>query len=79
MAVDAVLSVADFETRDVNFELIKLDGKVGGKLEDSRLVKGVIIEKVRPIHTHTHSHMRTHAICTLCTLPQLCWLDGLIA
>lgn len=45
MAVDAVLSVADFETKDVNFELIKLDGKVGAKLEDSRLVKGVIIEK----------------------------------
>eukprot|EP00055_Hartaetosiga_balthica_P002760 m.5170 g.5170 ORF g.5170 m.5170 type:complete len:536 (+) comp2352_c0_seq1:46-1653(+) len=45
MAVDAVLTVADLETRDVNFELIKLDGKVGGKLEDSKLVKGVVIEK----------------------------------
>lgn len=46
MAVDAVLTVADFDTKDVNFELIKLDGKVGARLEDSRLVKGVIIEKV---------------------------------
>eukprot|EP00043_Microstomoeca_roanoka_P000790 m.29113 g.29113 ORF g.29113 m.29113 type:complete len:535 (+) comp10506_c0_seq1:85-1689(+) len=45
MAVDAVLTVADFETKDVNFELIKMDGKVGAKLEDSRLVKGVVIEK----------------------------------
>eukprot|EP00912_Choanoflagellata_sp_UC4_P001497 UC4_evm1s945 len=45
MAVDAVLTVADFEKKDVNFELIKMDGKVGGKLEDSMLVKGVIVDK----------------------------------
>eukprot|EP00049_Salpingoeca_infusionum_P009731 m.165203 g.165203 ORF g.165203 m.165203 type:complete len:538 (+) comp14423_c0_seq1:262-1875(+) len=45
MAVDAVLTVADMEKKDVNFELIKIDGKVGAKLEDSRLVKGVVIEK----------------------------------
>ncbi|EDV28274.1 T-complex protein 1 subunit epsilon [Trichoplax sp. H2] len=45
MAVDAVLNVADFKTKDVNFELIKVDGKVGGKLDDSRLVKGVVIDK----------------------------------
>ncbi|PGH08234.1 T-complex protein 1 subunit epsilon [Blastomyces parvus] len=45
MAVDAVLSVADLERKDVDFELIKVDGKVGGALEDSLLVKGVIIDK----------------------------------
>merc|ERR1719187_2211064 len=45
IAVDAVMAVADFETRDVNFELIKVEGKVGGKLEDSMLVKGVIVDK----------------------------------
>jgi T-complex protein 1 subunit epsilon len=45
IAVDAVLSVADFNTKDVNFELIKVDGKVGGKLEDTVLVHGVIIDK----------------------------------
>jgi len=45
IAVDAVLSVADFKTKDVNFELIKVDGKVGGKLEDTVLVHGVIIDK----------------------------------
>lgn len=28
IAVDAVLSVADLKTRDVNFELIKVEGKV---------------------------------------------------
>nr|BAN20390.1 chaperonin [Riptortus pedestris] len=45
IAVKAVLSVADLEKRDVNFELIKVDGKVGGRLEDSILVKGVVIDK----------------------------------
>jgi T-complex protein 1 subunit epsilon len=45
MAVDAVLSVADLDRHDVNFELIKVDGKLGGSLEDSTLVKGVVIDK----------------------------------
>jgi T-complex protein 1 subunit epsilon len=45
IAVDAVLSVADVERKDVNFELIKVEGKVGGRMEDSMLVKGVIIDK----------------------------------
>ncbi|RMJ23744.1 t-complex protein 1 [Aspergillus sp. HF37] len=45
IAVDAVLSVADLERKDVDFELIKVDGKVGGALEDSLLVKGVIMDK----------------------------------
>ncbi|KXN73960.1 T-complex protein 1 epsilon subunit [Conidiobolus coronatus NRRL 28638] len=45
MAVDAVLSVADLERKDVDFELIKMEGKVGGSLKDSVLVKGVIIDK----------------------------------
>ncbi len=45
IAVEAVLSVADIERRDVNFELIKVEGKVGGRMEDSMLVKGVIIDK----------------------------------
>lgn len=45
MAVDAVLAVVDEERKDVDFELIKVEGKVGGALEDSRLIKGVVIEK----------------------------------
>lgn len=45
IAVDAILSVADLERRDVDFELIKVEGKVGGKLEDTVLVKGVIVDK----------------------------------
>ena len=45
IAVDAVLSVADLERKDVDFELIKVDGKVGGSLEDTILVRGVLIDK----------------------------------
>ncbi|ETN39464.1 T-complex protein 1 subunit epsilon [Cyphellophora europaea CBS 101466] len=45
IAVDAVMSVADLERKDVDFELIKVDGKAGGSLEDSLLVKGVIVDK----------------------------------
>jgi len=45
IAVSAVLAVADMERRDVNFELIKVEAKVGGKMEDSMLVKGVIVDK----------------------------------
>jgi len=45
IAVEAVLAVADMERKDVNFELIKVEGKVGGKLEDTMLVKGVIVDK----------------------------------
>ena len=43
--MDAVMSVADLSRRDVDFELIKVTSKVGGKLEDSTLVKGVIVDK----------------------------------
>uniref|UniRef100_A0A7N8XM39 T-complex protein 1 subunit epsilon n=1 Tax=Mastacembelus armatus TaxID=205130 RepID=A0A7N8XM39_9TELE len=42
IAVNAVLTVADMERRDVDFELIKMEGKVGGKLEDTQLIMGVI-------------------------------------
>ena len=45
IAVQAVLSVADLERKDVNMDLIKLDGKVGGKLEDTMLVRGIVVDK----------------------------------
>lgn len=45
IAIDSVLAVADLERRDVDFELIKVDGKVGGSLDDSALVHGVVIDK----------------------------------
>lgn len=45
IAVDSVLSVADLERRDVDFELIKVDGKIGGSMEDTTLVHGVVVDK----------------------------------
>ncbi|XP_026883877.2 T-complex protein 1 subunit epsilon [Electrophorus electricus] len=45
IAVNAILTVADMDRRDVDFELIKMEGKVGGKLEDTQLIKGVIVDK----------------------------------
>lgn len=45
IAVDAVLSVADLERKDVLFDLIKVDGKVGGSLADVTLINGVLVDK----------------------------------
>ncbi|KCV69360.1 T-complex protein 1 subunit epsilon [Fonticula alba] len=45
IAVRAVLSVADLERKDVDFDLIKMTGKVGGSMEDTRLVHGVVLDK----------------------------------
>jgi T-complex protein 1 subunit epsilon len=45
IAVEAVMSVADLERKDVDFELIKVESKVGGSLEETTLVKGVVIDK----------------------------------
>lgn len=45
IAVDAVLCVADLDRKDVDFELIKVDGKMGGSLDDTILVQGVIVDK----------------------------------
>lgn len=45
ISVDAVLAVADLARSDVNFDLIKVEGKVGGKLEDTTLIQGIIVDK----------------------------------
>lgn len=45
IAVNAILTVADMKRKDVDFELIKMQGKVGGRLEDTQLIKGVIVDK----------------------------------
>ena len=31
--------------KDVNFDLIKLEGKVGGSLQDTSLIRGIVIDK----------------------------------
>jgi T-complex protein 1 subunit epsilon len=45
ICVKAVLAVSDLKRRDFNFELIRLDGKMGGNLENTTLVNGVVIDK----------------------------------
>ncbi len=45
IAVNAVVSVADMDRRDVNFDLIKMEGKAGGKMEDTELIKGIVLDK----------------------------------
>lgn len=45
ICVNAVLSVADMKRKDVNLELIKVEGKPGGKLEDTCLVRGIVVDK----------------------------------
>mgnify|MGYP001595774900 FL=1 len=45
LAVESVLKITDFNRNDVDFELIKLQGKVGGSISDSKLINGVCIEK----------------------------------
>ena len=45
ICVDAVLSVLDKERNDVNFELIKIQGKVGGSIEDTTLIHGIVLDK----------------------------------
>lgn len=43
--VNETFVVLDLEKKDVNFELIKIVCKVGGRMEDSQLVRGVVIDK----------------------------------
>lgn len=45
IAIDAVLTVADLDRKDVPFDLIKVEGKVGGSLADTQLIRGVLVDK----------------------------------
>lgn len=45
ICVKVVMVVVDLECKDVNLDLIKVEGKVGGKLEDIMLVNGIVLDK----------------------------------
>jgi len=45
IAVKAVLSVADLPRRDVNFDMIKLEAKVGGSMGDTCIINGIVLDK----------------------------------
>jgi T-complex protein 1 subunit epsilon len=64
IAVNAILSVYDSETRDVNFELIKVEGKVGGSLEDTQLVTGIVLDKEMS-HPQMTKEIQDAKICIL--------------
>lgn len=56
-----MLSVADLDRKDVDFELIKMEGKEGGKLDDTMLVKGVVVDK-------DMSHPQMPKVCVIVEL-----------
>lgn len=45
ICAEAVLAVADLERKDVNMDLIKIEMREGGSLEDTELVRGIVINK----------------------------------
>eukprot|EP00933_Yihiella_yeosuensis_P060703 TRINITY_DN6345_c0_g1_i1.p1 TRINITY_DN6345_c0_g1~~TRINITY_DN6345_c0_g1_i1.p1 ORF type:complete len:545 (-),score=117.99 TRINITY_DN6345_c0_g1_i1:165-1799(-) len=45
ISAEAILSVADLPRRDVDFDLIKVEGKPGGRLEDTSLMNGILVDK----------------------------------
>ncbi|CAI6822497.1 CIH_HP2_G0029140.mRNA.1.CDS.1 [Saccharomyces cerevisiae] len=45
MAAEAVINVMDKDRKDVDFDLIKMQGRVGGSISDSKLINGVILDK----------------------------------
>ncbi|AFZ79149.1 chaperonin containing t-complex protein 1, epsilon subunit, putative [Theileria equi strain WA] len=53
IAVDAVMAVVDRERKDVNLELIKMESKTGGRLEETSLIHGIVLNK-----DLSHSQMR---------------------
>jgi len=64
IAVKAVLAVADLERKDVNLDLIKVEGKIGGRMEDTVLVNGIVLDK-----TVSHPQMpKTLKDAKLCIL-----------
>eukprot|EP00917_Polyrhabdina_sp_WS-2016_P001394 GHVP01002895.1.p3 GENE.GHVP01002895.1~~GHVP01002895.1.p3 ORF type:complete len:329 (-),score=70.84 GHVP01002895.1:4058-5044(-) len=45
IALRATLAVADIERKDVNFDLIKVEGKAGAPMDKSMLVDGIVLDK----------------------------------
>jgi T-complex protein 1 subunit epsilon len=65
IAVDAVCAVADLKRKDVNFDLIKLEGKEGGKLEDTMLVRGIVLVDKNMSHSQMDKHITDAKVCIL--------------
>lgn len=64
IAVDAVLSVADWDRTDVNFDRIRVEGKTGASLQDAQLVHGIVIDK-EISHPQMPKRIENAKICVL--------------
>jgi T-complex protein 1 subunit epsilon len=64
IAVQAIMSVFDSERKDVNFELIKVVGKVGGSIEDTMIVNGIVLDKEMS-HPQMDKEISDAKICIL--------------
>eukprot|EP01117_Protostelium_nocturnum_P005692 TRINITY_DN2054_c0_g1_i1.p1 TRINITY_DN2054_c0_g1~~TRINITY_DN2054_c0_g1_i1.p1 ORF type:complete len:536 (-),score=190.34 TRINITY_DN2054_c0_g1_i1:50-1657(-) len=64
ICVKAVLAVADLDRKDVNLDLIKVEGKVGASLEDTKLVYGIVLDKDMS-HPQMPKEVKDAKICIL--------------
>ena len=64
IAVNAVLAVVDQQRKDVNFEMIKVEGKVGGDLGETQLIEGIVINKEMS-HPQMSKTVSDASICIL--------------
>lgn len=64
ICVRAVLAIADLERKDVNLDLIKVEGKTGGHLEDTTLINGILVDKDFS-HPQMPKEVRDAKICIL--------------
>lgn len=60
----AVLMVSDLDRRDVNLDLIKIEGKVGANLENSMLINGSLLNK-EWAHTQMPKKIEDARLCIL--------------
>lgn len=64
IAVKAVFAVADHERKDVNLDLIKVQGRSGGSMEDTVLVEGLVLEKPMS-HAQMPKELKDAKLCIL--------------
>lgn len=68
IAVDAVLAVANLDNNDVNFDMIKMEGKPGGRLEETELIHGIVIDKEFS-HPQMPKEIKDAKMCKCCSPP----------
>jgi thermosome subunit len=69
ITVDAILSIVD-EDNKVDMENIKIEKKVGARIEESELIKGMIIDKER-VHTNMPKKVENAKIALINTAIEL--------